>query len=90
MITFFSQLTQPHYEAWQSAGAPAYIPAPEYPRFSTRIVHKDGYFTIETWEASFVSVQGRDFRGQSFRPVFAIRYNQVGTPTGARRLGGRW
>lgn len=82
---FFSQITQPDYEAWQAAGAPDHFSDPEYPKFSTRIVYRDGYFLIESWEASFVSIQGRDFRGKTLRGVGAVNVTKRGE-LGAKRF----
>jgi hypothetical protein len=83
--TFFNQLTRPDYEAWQAAGAPDHFSAPEYPKFSMRIIYRDGYFIAERWQASYVSIQGRDFHGQTLRSAGVVNVTKRGE-LGAKRF----
>jgi hypothetical protein len=76
--TFFNQQTQPHYDAWVAAGAPSCILKPELPQFTTRVTFNRGYFAVETWQTSHVSIQGSSTVQQHLRGVAAINITKKG------------
>jgi hypothetical protein len=82
---FFSQITAPHYEAWQAAGAPDHFAAPAFPQFSTRITYRGGYFIVEQWQTSFVSLQGNNYSGHTLRCIGAVNVTKK-SELGAKRF----